>query len=258
MVHVGVSNPIREYLDDVRDVLQQAPEAAIAQVIAQLLEAHRARRRVFVFGNGGSAATASHFACDLGKGAIVPGHARFKVIALTDNVPLMTAWANDTAYANIFAQQLEGLVEAEDVVIGFSGSGNSANVLHAMRVAREHAAVTIGLTGFDGGQLKDLVDICVLVPSSCMEQIEDVHLTFAHLICTCIRRVLREGALPRALQGWPVHRPLDGLGEDDGRNGVNGVGGTSVASSASSGTPSPNGVHETARANGAATQAGGP
>jgi D-sedoheptulose 7-phosphate isomerase len=216
MVGVNVSNPIRDYLDDVQNSLRQAPEQEIARVIEQLLEANRARRHIYVMGNGGSAATASHFACDLGKGAIVPGWGRFKVVALTDNVPLMTAWANDTSYANIFAQQLEGLIEERDVVIGFSGSGNSANVLSAMRVAREHSAVTIGLTGFDGGQLKDLVDICVLVPSFCMEQVEDVHLTLAHLICTCIRQALREGALPRMIREWPLHQALDAPDLEDG------------------------------------------
>lgn len=183
---------ISQYLVEVQRLLDLASRSEIARVIEILLEANRARCRVFIMGNGGSAATASHFACDLGKGAIVPGQPRFQVIALTDNVPLMTAWANDTGYENIFAQQLAGLVQAGDVVIGISGSGNSANVLNAIRLARVRGAVTVGLAGFDGGRLKGLVDVCLHVPSFCMEQVEDLHLVLAHLMCTRIRRVLRD------------------------------------------------------------------
>lgn len=185
-------NGIKLYIAQLKGTLDRLLWDEIQKVIEVLQYACKNDKQVFVMGNGGSAATASHFACDLGKGAIVPGWPRFRVIALTHNVRLMTAWANDTAYENIFAQQLAGLIQEGDVVIGISGSGNSANVLNAIRLARERSAITVGLTGFGGGQLKDLVDICLLVPSFCMQQVEDIHLMLEHLICTCIPKTLIE------------------------------------------------------------------
>lgn len=189
-----MTHAIRQYLTQVQNVLDRVPTQEIEHVIELLLEAHRQQRKVFIMGNGGSAATASHFACDLSKGVAVDGCPRLSVIALTDNVPLMTAWANDTAYENIFAQQLAGLIREHDIVIGFSSSGNSANVLKAIRLARARSAITVGLTGFDGGKLKRLVDFCLLIPSVCMEQVEDVHMILAHLICTRLREALRKEA----------------------------------------------------------------
>jgi D-sedoheptulose 7-phosphate isomerase len=184
----------KRYVAELKETLDHLPWEAIQEVISIL---HRARlndRQVFILGNGGSAATASHFACDLGKGTILPDRPRFRVTALTDNMPLFSAYANDYGYEHVFAEQLAGLVRAGDVVIAISGSGNSANVLKAIKLARSAQAVTIGLTGFDGGKLKDLVDICIHVPRHCMEQVEDIHLMLEHLICTALRQ---EAALDR-------------------------------------------------------------
>ena len=124
-------------------------------------------------------------------GTIVPGAQRFKAIALTDNVPLITAWANDTEYANVFVEQLDPLVEAGDVVIGISGSGNSENVLRAMRLAKAREAHTIGFTGASGGKLAYLVDVNVVARGAPMEMAEDVHMFLDHLICTTLREVRR-------------------------------------------------------------------
>jgi D-sedoheptulose 7-phosphate isomerase len=178
---------IELYLKQLQETVAQLPVEPINQMIKILLECAWAGRKVFIFGNGGSASTASHFACDLAKNTIVQGAPRFRVIALNDNIPLMTAWGNDTAYDNIFAEQLTSLVEAGDVVIGISCSGNSANVLKAMAVARKHKATTIGLTGDQGGRLKDMVDLCIKVASPRIEQQEDVHLILEHCICSAIR-----------------------------------------------------------------------
>jgi D-sedoheptulose 7-phosphate isomerase len=142
-------------------------------------------------GNGGSAATASHFACDLGKNTLADGLPCFRALSLADNTALMTAWANDTAYDNLFCGQLQTLLQPEDVVIGLSASGNSPNVLRAMQMARERGAVTVGLTGFAGGRLKDLVDLAIVVPSQCMEQIEDLHLVLEHVVVTALRERAR-------------------------------------------------------------------
>jgi len=178
---------IRKYISEIGDTLDKLPIDSIAQVVDLLEEARLKGKRIFIFGNGGSAATASHFAADLSKGAICKGKPRLKAFALTDNVPLLTAWANDTTYDNIFAEQLENLVEPGDIVIGISGSGNSPNVLNGVKVAKAEGATTIGFIGFDGGKVKELVDIAVIVPSHNMEQVEDIHLLLEHVITTCLR-----------------------------------------------------------------------
>ena len=178
------------YVQEIKDTLDRLPWEAVEATIAVLQEARLSNRQVFIMGNGGSAATASHFACDLGKGTLMPGRPRFRVIALTDNMPLFSALANDFGYDRVFVEQLASLVQPGDVVIGISGSGNSPNVLNAIFFARQVGAATIGLTGFDGGRLKDLVDICILVPNHCMEQVEDLHLMLEHLISTQLRQAI--------------------------------------------------------------------
>ncbi|MFC2030404.1 SIS domain-containing protein [Chloroflexota bacterium] len=183
---------IRRYVEQIQEILERLPWEAIRDVLGVLQYARLNDKQVFIMGNGGSAATASHFACDLGKGTLMPGHSRFRVIALTDNMPLFSAYANDYGYEHVFREQLASLVQEGDIAIGISGSGNSDNVLKAIDFARSRRATTIGFTGLDGGQLKDLVDICVSVPSHRIEQVEDVHLVLEHLICTCLRQALDE------------------------------------------------------------------
>lgn len=178
---------LKRYISEVQEVLQRLPVDEIAGV-ADIIEMARSHgRKVFLLGNGGSASTASHFASDLCKGAMCAGKPRIKASALTDNLALLTAWANDSDYANIFAEQLENTVEPDDVVIGISGSGNSPNVLNAMKAAKAKGAATVGFTGFHGGKLKDLVDVAIVVPCHKMEQIEDIHLMLEHMITTCLR-----------------------------------------------------------------------
>lgn len=174
---------IRHYFRAAQTLLDQIPFEAVDQVVEALLTASQNGQTVFIFGNGGSAATATHFGCDLAKRTIVPGLPRFRVVALTDNVSIMTALGNDIGYDAIFAEQLAPLVRPGDVAIGISGSGNSRNVLNAVQVAREAGAITIGFCGYDGGQLKPMVDIAVHVPSDVMAMVEDVHLMLEHAIC---------------------------------------------------------------------------
>lgn len=192
---------IEIYLAQLQETIANLPVHQIEEIVTLLLKTARAGRRVFIFGNGGSASTASHFACDLAKNTIVPGAPRFKVIALTDNIPQMTAWANDTAYDNIFVEQLLSLVESGDVVIGISCSGNSKNVLNAIETAKQNHATTIAFTGDIGGMLKGAVDICVTVPSPLIEQQEDVHLILEHCICAAIR--------DRMIQAYEHHLTLE-------------------------------------------------
>lgn len=184
-------NNIEHYLEEVRDTLDRLPLDRVQDVVDVLLSANHLGSTVFIVGNGGSAATASHFACDLAKGTITAGRPRFRAVALTDNVPLMTAWSNDVAYEDVFVEQLRGLMRRGDVLIAFSGSGNSPNVLRAVRLARRLGGITVGFSGFAGGQLSTLVDVSVNVSNDCMEQIEDVHLVLCHLIATVLRETAR-------------------------------------------------------------------
>lgn len=179
---------ISEYIKEVSTTLANLPIEVIAEIVEIVDEARIKEKQVFFFGNGGSAATASHFACDFSKGAIINEKPRIKAICLCDSIPLMTAWANDTAYEHMFAEQLENLVKPGDVVIGISGSGNSPNVLNGIKTARAKGAKTVGIGGFDGGKLKDLVDIPLVVSNNCMEQVEDVHMLLDHVITTCLRK----------------------------------------------------------------------
>lgn len=175
------------YFFGVESVLRGLPFAVIDRVADVLWRAYVEDRTVYVFGNGGSAALASHCACDLGKGTVVNGNRRFRVLALTDNVPLMTAWSNDASYEDVFAEQLATFVDKDDIVLAISGSGNSPNVLKALKVAKDAGAFTIGLTGFHGGRMKPLCDLCVIVPSESMQIIEDLHVCVNHAIFSAVR-----------------------------------------------------------------------
>ncbi len=159
----------------------------VAQVVAALARARAEGRRVFVFGNGGSAATASHFACDLGKGTLEANLPRFKVICLNDNMPTLTAFANDVGYDVVFAEPLIALAERGDLAIAFSASGNSPNVVRAIETARARGLVTIGFSGFSGGKLQDLSDIHLHVPARSYGHVEDLHLALSHAICEMLK-----------------------------------------------------------------------
>lgn len=183
------------YLKQVQEAILGLSDQEIDDVVQTVLSAGGKGQTIFLCGNGGSAATASHMACDLAKGTITPGANRFRTIALTDNVPLMTAWGNDTDFENIFAEQLKPLVREGDVLIAISTSGNSPNVLKAVEVAREAGAISIGMTDQIGGRLKDMVDICLQVPCTIIEQVEDVHMVLAHCIASALRNELRHRLL---------------------------------------------------------------
>lgn len=178
---------LKEYFESETRLLSQVRLDLVDQVIARLEKARGEGRRIFVFGNGGSGSTASHLACDLGKGTIQPNRPRFKVLSLNDNMPTLTAYANDVGYAAIFAEPLITLAERGDLAIAFSGSGNSPNVLRALETASRLGVVTIGFSGFAGGKLKDLVEHHINVPSESMGQIEDVHLALTHAMCEMLK-----------------------------------------------------------------------
>jgi D-sedoheptulose 7-phosphate isomerase len=150
-------------------------------------------KQVFVIGNGGSAAAASHMVCDFSKNTREAGKNRMRAICLNDNIPSVMAYANDEGYDVIFSEQLMALGRPGDILIAISGSGNSANILKAIETARKMQIKIIGLTGFKGGKMKDLTDICLVVPSDSMEMIEDVHLIINHILAGLLRGAVMYG-----------------------------------------------------------------
>lgn len=189
----GAASP-EEYFQRLSRLIPQLPYSAIEDIARALLQAFSEDRTVFVFGNGGSAAAASHMMADMNKGTAESG-ARVKIMALTDNVPVLTAWANDFGYEHVFSEQLKNFVKRRDVAFAISASGNSANVIRALEVAREHSAVTVGLAGYRGGKMQALCDVCAIVPCDDMQMIEDVHHAMLHSIFSVVRK--RVSAVPR-------------------------------------------------------------
>ena len=190
---------IDTYFSAIGHMLDAISRPHLQQVLYLLEQAYWNSHRIFIMGNGGSAATASHFALDLAKNTIVPGAPRLKAISLTDHVPLITAWSNDTAYEHVFAEQLASMIEPGDVAIGISTSGNSPNVINALRLAKQAGAATIGLLGAEGGKIKNIVDAYVLAPGQNIEQEEDAHMILAHTITRYMREVVHMAA-PRVEQ----------------------------------------------------------
>jgi D-sedoheptulose 7-phosphate isomerase len=180
-------NFVNSYIDELKEALDNLSEDVIEQVLDILHVARLDNKQVFILGNGGSASTASHFVCDLGKNTRVKGSPNFRVMGLTDNMALFSALANDEGYENVFAQQLANHIQPGDVVIGISTSGNSPNVVNAIHLANSVGAKTIGFTGFDTGKLGSQVDVNLHVPSHSIEQVEDVHLVLEHLITKALR-----------------------------------------------------------------------
>jgi D-sedoheptulose 7-phosphate isomerase len=180
----------RYYLEEVQRVTAALDSEKVDHVVYSLFQAWRNEQNVFILGNGGSAATSSHFACDLAKMTVVEDQKRLKVMALTDNVPLMTAWANDTDYSQVFIEPLRAFVRSGDIVLGITGSGNSANVLRALEYANASGAYTIAFTGYGGGKVKDIARFSVIVPSCQMQVIEDVHSLMTHAISLQLRAMI--------------------------------------------------------------------
>jgi D-sedoheptulose 7-phosphate isomerase len=182
------SNNMSVYLTELKTVLDNLPLQEISHAADILFECYQADHTVFTFGNGGSGALASHLVADLGKGTHFPGPKelasvrRLKSMSVTDNMPMVTAWANDTQYEDVFMRQIENFLQPGDVAFAISGSGNSPNVLKALEYARSAGATTIGLGGFGGGKMKNLLDCPIIVPSNNMQRVEDAHLIISHMI----------------------------------------------------------------------------
>jgi len=198
---------VEQYRSYIVDIKRKIDALAVELIEATVEQIHLARinqRQVFITGNGGSAATASHFACDLGKNTVMAGVPRLRVQALNDNMAFFSACANDYGYDTVFAEQLTNFVQPEDVVLAISASGNSANVLKAVQVARTCGAFTIGWSGYQGGKLAKMVDLPIVIPSDSIEQIEDIHLMMAHMVTMSVRKAAQNGFLLNTDQPIPT------------------------------------------------------
>jgi D-sedoheptulose 7-phosphate isomerase len=185
-----------DYIKRLKNLLERLPFEECDRVVEAIEAAHAEGRQIFIIGNGGSAATASHMMNDLCKGTI--GHKgdapwkRFRVIALTDNVSLMTAWANDTDYNHIFSEPLKNLAQRGDLLVAISASGNSPNILAAAEAAKQIGVKVIGLTGFGGGKLAKMADIAFVVPSDEYGPVEDAHMILDHIITGYLYEKLKQ------------------------------------------------------------------
>jgi D-sedoheptulose 7-phosphate isomerase len=171
------------YKTDVLKAIETIDLDRVGQAIDILIRARDEGRRIFVCGNGGSASTASHFVCDMVKGASFNRDKRFRIMALTDSLPTITAYCNDVGYESVFVEQLKNFAEPGDVVMAISGSGNSPNVLRAVEYGASIGCRTIALSGRNGGKLGPLAEINIQASHPHMGRIEDVHMIVAHMIC---------------------------------------------------------------------------
>ena len=182
----------RQYLNDLNGLLDEFDTEAFDRIVNSILDAYSDETAIFIMGNGGSASTASHFACDINKGCCMDLDKKFKVICLNDNIPTLLAYANDLDYVSVFVEPLKNFFRSGDLVIGISGSGNSENVLRAIRYAGANGGKTVGLTGYSGGKLNQLVDIAYVAASDDMQKIEDVHMIVVHMIMQAVHGALHE------------------------------------------------------------------
>jgi D-sedoheptulose 7-phosphate isomerase len=177
-----IRNYLVNYCTALSKTLENVSQDRFEEFVQLLENAYHEERQVFFMGNGGSGSTASHFACDLNKGASYGRQNRFRVISLNDNTATLTAYANDVSYEDVFVEPLKNFLRSGDLVVGISGSGNSPNVLKAIGYANSHGAHTVGLCGFDGGKLAAAVRTPILAPVDDMQKAEDVHMILLHVV----------------------------------------------------------------------------
>ena len=181
---------IEEYLALEKRTIEILNMEAIDSALSLLEECLEQERTIYVFGNGGSSSTASHFQNDFNKGISEHTEKKFRFLCLNDNVPTVMAVANDIGFEEVFRFQLQGRVRPEDVIVAISGSGNSRNVLNAVEYAKEQGCKVIGLTGYDGGKLKELSDISLHAPVKSMQITEDIHMIFDHLMMSVFNKTM--------------------------------------------------------------------
>ena len=189
-INMETETQIKKYLLKLAETVNKISVTDVQQCSKVLLQAYENQKNIFICGNGGSAATASHFACDINKGVSFGLDKRFRVIALTDNLATITAYSNDVDYDSVFLEQLINFYNEGDVLIGISGSGNSGNVLKAIEFVNDNKGITIGWTGFNGGKLKEISQFSVNANINDMQISEDIHMTLVHLMMKVLRKKL--------------------------------------------------------------------
>ena len=182
----------RQYLEGLKELIDQFDTETFEKIVHAILWAYHEEKSIFTMGNGGSGSTASHFAADINKGCCLDLDKKFKMICLNDNIATILALANDLSYDFIFVEQLKNFYKPGDLVIGISGSGNSENVLNALRYARENGGRTIGICGFSGGKLAEISDIPFIVKVDDMQKVEDLHMIIVHMIMQAVYRTLHD------------------------------------------------------------------
>jgi len=182
---------ISSFLSGQQDALKQLnlESSTINDICNILIKARNQKKKIFVIGNGGSASNASHFVSDLLKTALTQNSNKFNAISLVDNIPVFSAWANDVSYNDVFVEQLKNYFSKGDILIAFSGSGNSKNIIKALEFAQKNMIFCIGFTGKSGGKMKKFTDFCLQVPSNDMLAIESLHVTICHCIISTIRNL---------------------------------------------------------------------
>ena len=185
-----VAAQVEDYLERLHRAIDGLPRERLAQLAQTLLGAYRNDKQVFTIGNGGSASTASHLAADLAKNTTGPNMRRFRITSLGDNAAIVTALANDLGYEHVFSEQLVNLIRAGDVLIAVSASGNSPNIVNAIRYAQQQSAYVVALLGFDGGVAATLADNAIIVPSRDFGIVEDLHLAINHILVEHFRDYL--------------------------------------------------------------------
>jgi D-sedoheptulose 7-phosphate isomerase len=198
---MNTADYIRSYLDNLTGLLNGVDMAQVEEMVEALLEAWRQGKRVLLMGNGGSSSSVSHIVNDLQKCIHLEAGRPLRTLCLSDCTPLMMAWANDTAWDNIFAPQVECWAEPGDVVIGVSGSGSSMNVINGIEAANRQGATTFGLAGFQGGKLKQAARRCLVVSSDNMQRIEDVHMVLLHVVFSALMERAKAEAQGAAVGG---------------------------------------------------------
>jgi len=178
---------IGNYLEELRETIAKFDHKAIGYFVDKIREAQSNDKFVYIFGNGGCTANSMHFCCDMDKGMLFDKNEKFKIVSLNENIPIMTAWANDSGYEDIFWRQLETFMREGDLIFALSGSGNSKNVIKAVDYASSQGNMVVALSGFDGGKLAQIADFCYVVPSQNMQIVEDAHGIILHSIYVSLR-----------------------------------------------------------------------
>ncbi len=181
---------IKKYYEGLAATMAKLDYEEISKAMNALVDCYENGGTVYVFGNGGSSATASHMVCDFNKGVSMKKSKKFNFVCLSDNTPILTALANDVSYDDVFAYQIEKILNKNDLVLAISGSGNSKNIIKACNVAKEAGVKIIGMTGYDGGKLFEMADYHLHAPINDMMKAEDIHMSFDHMMATILLNVL--------------------------------------------------------------------